>query len=110
MKDSIIRLSVFFLILGIVYYFGWLAPHGDRYFTDHIYGTIHPNVDDFYWQVHPFKIWDAFAVIFFSAGVFVITGAYKIVIGEQYATKGEAGALYVIGAVAAIFGVLLFYA
>jgi hypothetical protein len=109
MKDSILRLAVWFLILGVLYYFGWLAPHGERYLTDPIYNTVLPNMDDFYWRVHPFSFWDACGAILFSFGTCVITGAYKIVTGELYATKGEAGGIYALAAVVAALGGILFY-
>jgi hypothetical protein len=109
MKDSIYRLCLWVLILGILYYFGWVAPHGEQFIISPIYGTIYPNVDDFHWQVHPFKFWDAFGMLLFAVGTFVICGAYKLFFGELFVDKGEATAIIVIAAILSIFGILLMY-
>jgi hypothetical protein len=108
--DSFIRLGVWALVIGILVYFGWFAPHGPEFIQDPIYPTHYRNVDDFYWQVHPFKFWDALGLLLFAAATAAISGAYKIVTGELYASKGEAAGFYIGAAVAGIAGVLFFYA
>lgn len=106
--QQIVKIAGFVLFTFLVFAFGVfdLFGHDPKW----VESTIYPGVKEYsthlYWRFHPLMWYDVLGLVFYEAGLILISGIWSLALGQKYVNKPNS---YAWGGFAiAVIGVILF--